>query len=190
MKNIIEYDRAIDLRIARRLKSLRSESGWSLDELAEQSGVSRATLSRLENADVSPTTSVLGRLCSAYRLTMSRLMMMVEDEFQPLLHRNEQPVWKDPEIGFRRRQVSPPATALTGEVLECEIDPGTRITYDGPARPGLEQHIVMSEGELAVTVDGRTHRLCAGDCLRFQLFGPNTFKTPVDQGAKYLIFVV
>ena len=36
--------------------------------------VSRASLSRLENAEVSPTASVLGRLCAAYGLTMSRLM--------------------------------------------------------------------------------------------------------------------
>eukprot|EP01035_Chromulina_nebulosa_P057820 gene57820-79224_t len=36
---------SIDLQIAQRLKSLRGERGWSLDALAEQSGVSRATLS-------------------------------------------------------------------------------------------------------------------------------------------------
>ena len=41
-------EESIDQRIAGRLKSLRNERGWSLDELARLSGVSRATLSRLE----------------------------------------------------------------------------------------------------------------------------------------------
>jgi transcriptional regulator with XRE-family HTH domain len=41
---------ATDRRLAERLRALRGERGWSLDELARRSGVSRATLSRLENA--------------------------------------------------------------------------------------------------------------------------------------------
>ena len=52
-------------RLAQRLRELRHERGWSLDELAARSGVSRATLSRLENNEVSPTAAVLGRLCPA-----------------------------------------------------------------------------------------------------------------------------
>src|SRR5215510_865195 len=99
----------IDRRIAQRLKSLRGERGWSLDELAKRSTVSRATLSRLENAEVSPTASVLGKLCAAHGLTLSRLMRMVEEDFPPLVRRDAQPVWIDPENGFRRRSISPPA---------------------------------------------------------------------------------
>jgi transcriptional regulator with XRE-family HTH domain len=181
---------SLDRRIARRLRSLRGERGWSLDELARRSDVSRATLSRLENAEVSATASVLGRLCAAYGLPMSRLMHMVEDDFAPLVPRNEQPVWTDPEIGFRRRSVSPPARPLAGEVLECALDPGTRITYDRPPRPGLEHHLLLIEGQLALSVDGQTHELRPGDCLRYQLHGPSAFATPEHAGARYILFVL
>jgi transcriptional regulator with XRE-family HTH domain len=181
---------AIDRRLAQRLKSLRSERGWSLDELARRSAVSRATLSRLENADVSPTTSVLGKLCAAYGLTLSRLMHMVEDDFPPLVRRDAQPVWTDPSVGFRRRAVSPPAQGLAGEALECEIEPGARIAYDQPPRPGLEHHLLLLDGQLDVTIDGQTHALRPGDCLRYQLFGPSAFATPERRGARYVLFVV
>src|SRR3546814_6188293 len=127
---------SIDRRVAQRLRGLRAERGWSLDELARRSAVSRATLSRLENAEVSATASVLGKLCAAYGLTMSRLMHLVEDDFAPLVRRNTQSVWTDPSIDFRRRSVSPPARTLAAEVLECEIGPGTRIAYDRPPRQG------------------------------------------------------
>ena len=93
----------IDRRIAQRLKTLRAERGWSLDELAGRSDVSRATLSRLENADVSPTAGVLGKLAAAHGLTISRLMHLVEDDFAPLIRRSVQPVWSDPSTGFERR---------------------------------------------------------------------------------------
>ena len=181
---------SIDRRIAQRLKSLRGERGWSLDELARRTDVSRATLSRLENADVSPTASVLGKLAAAYGLTISRLMHLVEDDFAPLIRRDAQPVWSDPGVGFKRRSVSPPAQTLAAEVLECMLEPGTRITYDQPPRRGLEHHLVLIEGRLDITVDGRSHALHPGDCLRYQLFGASAFATPANSGAKYLLVVV
>ena len=180
----------IDLRIAQRLKSLRAERGWSLDELAGRSDVSRATLSRLENADVSPTASVLGKLAAAHGLTISRLMHLVEDDFAPLIRRDAQLVWSDPSIGFERRSISPPAQTLSAEVLECTIEPGTRITYEAPPRRGLEHHLVLIEGRLDITVDGQSHALQPGDCLRYQLFGASAFATPADRGAKYILVVV
>jgi transcriptional regulator with XRE-family HTH domain len=181
---------AIARQIAHRLKSLRSDRGWSLDALADLSGVSRATLSRLENAEVSPTASVLGRLCGAYGLTMSRLMSMVEDNFEPLIKTGEQPAWEDRAAGFTRRSLSPAAASLSGEVLECSLLQSARIDYPLPPRKGLEHHLLMTEGRLTVTVDGHAHDLRPGDCLRYQLFGASRFETPADAGARYLLFIV
>ena len=183
-------DTTLDRRIAERLRQLRAERNWPLDVLAQRSGVSRATLSRLEHGDVSPTASVLGKLCSAYGLTMSRLMRLVEDDFSPLIVRASQPVWTDPAIGFRRRSVSPPSQPLAAEALECELDPGVRIAYDAAPRPGLEHHLILTDGALEVTVDGITHTLAPGDCLRYQLFGPSAFVTPAHVGARYFLFLV
>jgi len=183
-------DSSLDQLIARRLKGLRAERGWSLDELARRSAVSRATLSRLENAEVSPTASVLGKLCAAYGLTMSRLMRLVEEDFAPLIRRDAQPIWADPTVGFRRRSVSPPARTLAGEALECELGPGARIAYDRPPRPGLEHHLLLTEGQLAVSIEGRTYELQPGDCLRYQLHGPSAFATTDRCGARYILFIV
>ena len=180
----------MDQRIAQRLRSLRAERKWSLDELARRSEVSRATLSRLENAEVSPTASVLGKLSAAFGLTMSRLMHMVEDDFAPLIRRDAQPVWTDATIGFRRRSVSPPAHTLAAELLACELEPGARIAYEEPPRPGLEHHLLLLEGQLAVSVGGQTHALRAGDCLRYQLFGASAFATPKNSGARYILAIV
>jgi transcriptional regulator with XRE-family HTH domain len=180
---------SIDRQIAQRLKALRAERGWSLEDLAKRSGVSRASLSRLENAEVSATAAVLGRLCTAYGMTLSRLVRLVESEFQPLIAHDEQPVWIDPNTGFVRRSVSPPTQMLAAEAVECRLEPGTEIVYDHPPRPGLEHHIILTEGSLRVTIEGREHRLGAGDCLRYQLFGRSEFRTG-DQPARYFLFMV
>ena len=190
IENTLSDDTSVDQRIAQRLKGLRAERGWSLDQLATRSAISRATLSRLENAEVSPTANVLCKLCAVYGLTMSRLMHMVEQELAPVVRADAQAVWSDPETGFRRRSVSPPAQSLAGEALDCTLAPDTRIAYDEPPRPGLEHHLLLIEGRLSVTVGGNTHDLRPGDCLRYQLFGPSAFATPADSGARYFLFMV
>ncbi|QVQ26519.1 helix-turn-helix domain-containing protein [Achromobacter deleyi] len=190
MENTVSPDPDLDRRIAARLKTLRQDRGWSLDDLAGRAGVSRATLSRLENAEVSPTASVLGKLCAAHGMTMSRLMLLVEDDFVAWVPQRAQAVWVDDSVGFRRRSVSPPAQRLAGEVLACELDANASIAYDQSPRPGLEHHLLMLEGELSITVDGQAHKLLPGDCLRYQLFGASAFATPPHSGARYLLFIV
>ena len=179
-----------DRRLAVRLKTLRAERGWSLEELATRSNVSRATLSRMEKCEVSPTASVLGRLCAAYGLTMSRLMAMVEADHQPLVVKSEQPVWRDDVTGFERRSVSPPAENLSCEVLECRLLPGTEIDYPGPAKQGLEHHLILQEGGLEITLEDTVHILKPGDCLRYKLHGANAFCADQKLGARYLLVVL
>lgn len=178
-----------DQKLAERLKALRVERGFSLEALADASGVSRATLSRLENAEVSPTAQVLGRLCAAYGLTMSRLMLMVEGEGAAVLRAKDQPVWHDRKSGFTRRAVVPPAQGFAGEVVQGELKAGATITYDREPRSGIEHYFVMLEGALTFSANGQSFALRAGDSLRVKLFGPTAFEAS-DEGAKYLIFVV
>lgn len=179
-----------DLNLAARLKELRISGGMSLDDLATRSQVSRATLSRIENGDVSPTTHVLGKLCTAYGLTLSRLLTMAEADFAPVVKKVDQRVWVDSETGFRRRGVSPPSNTLSCEVLECDLSPGTFIEYSAPPYAGLEHHLVLLEGELCVGIEGKNHSLQAGDCLRYKLYGESSFQAHQVKGARYHLVII
>ncbi|APX21400.1 MAG: XRE family transcriptional regulator [Rhodobacteraceae bacterium] len=178
----------VTTRLAQRLAQLRADRGLTLDQLAEASGVSRAALSRLEKAEVSPTAEVLGRLCRAYGMTMSRLMAMVEDGGPAHVPRTGQPVWSDE--GFTRRVVSPGGAALAAEVIECRLEPGKRIAYDGPPVPGQEHHLVLISGGLRVTLDDVVHDIGPGDALRYRLTGTSSFETPATEGATYMLVLV
>jgi len=176
-------------RLAKRLASLRHENAWSLDQLSEACGISRATLSRLEKGGGSPTAESLGQLCAAYGLPMSRLMMQVEESHAALVPLDQQEVWRDPGTGFERRQVSPPAPALTGEVIQGYLPPDQRITYAAPSRPGLEHHLILQEGALRLTLSGQSYSLNPGDCLRYHLTGSSEFTTGAE-GARYILVLI
>lgn len=180
---------ALDSRLAARLAALRAERGWSLDQLAARSDISRTTLSRLERGETSPTAALLGRLCTAYGRTMSRLIAEVEAEPPLVVRQAAQTVWTDPETGFRRRLVSPPAAGFDAELVEALLPAGTTIDYAAPGMQGLEQHIWILGGVLELTLEGAVHRLVAGDCLRFRLFGATRFVAPGPEPARYAIVV-
>jgi len=172
--------------LAGHLRKLRTDRGLRLQDLADNSGVSRATLSRIENGDVSPTAETLGRLASALALPLSQLLAPMEPNFPPLVRHAEQSVWVDSTHGFSRRALSPPNGQLKLEMIECVIEPHQRIAYEQPAVPNHEHHLVLLSGALSITVDGILYPLNAGDCLRYRLRGASLFETG-DQPAHYII---
>ncbi|CAL9366487.1 hypothetical protein SUDANB145_00781 [Streptomyces sp. enrichment culture] len=180
----------VDVRLGTRLAELRAERGWSLDELAERTGVSRSTLSRAERAEISPTAALLNRLCAVHGRTMSQLLGEVEARPAPVVRAADQQVWTDRAAGFVRRSVSPPHAGLRGELVEGRLAANADLAYDRPPVPGLEQHIWVLEGELEVTAQDTAHRLDAGDCLRLRVWGPTRFRCPGPGDARYVLAVV
>ena len=181
---------AIESRIAQRLAQLRGARGWSLEALAERTGISRATLSRLERAELSPTAAMLGSLCAAHGWTLSRLMAEAETRPPRVVRATEQTTWKDPESGYRRRVVSPPSPGLRGELVEVVMPAGASVAFDAAPVAGLEHHLWMLEGLLTLDVDGSAFHLRPGDCLRYVLSGPTRFHCTGKRDARYLVALV
>ncbi len=180
----------IERRIARRLAGLRADHGWSLEALSERTGISRASLSRLERSELSPTAAMLGKLCTAFGWTLSRLMADAETKPANLVAAGTQTEWKDPESGYRRRAVSPPTPGLRGELVEVRMPAGASVSFDASPVPGLEHHLWMLEGALHLDVEGTLFRLRAGDCLRYVLNGPTHFEAAGRRETRYLVAMV
>src|SRR3984885_691245 len=124
MDNIIDDPAA---QIARRLRIERDARGWSQADLARRSGVSRATISKIERGDVSPPAVILVRLASPFELTLAGLLLRAEGEGERLSRQADQPVWRDPGTGYLRRQVfSRPDHPL--ELVRGEMPAGRRGT--------------------------------------------------------------
>jgi transcriptional regulator with XRE-family HTH domain len=182
--------RSIERRIAQRLARLRGDRGWSLDALADRTGISRATLSRLERAELSPTAAMLGTLCTVFGWTLSRLMADAETRPPKVVRAAEQAAWTDPDSGYRRRAVSPPSAGLRGELVEVHMPAGASVSFDASPVAGLEHHLWMLEGSLALEVDGAVFRLRPGDCLRYVLTGSTRFHSTGRREARYLVAIV
>lgn len=180
----------IEREIASRLAALRAQRGWTLEALAQRTGISRATLSRLERGELSPTAAMLSMLCGQYGWTLSRLMAEAENEPASLIRANEQVIWRDPETGYVRRILSPPHANFKGELVEVWLPAGSAVSYDTSPVSGLEHHLLILEGVLSLEIEGTAFRLKKGDCVRYVLFGASRFVCGGKRAVRYLISMV
>jgi transcriptional regulator with XRE-family HTH domain len=172
--------------IARRLRLERETRSWSLADLAERSGVSKATISKIEREEVSPTAVILVRLAGAFDLTLAGLLLRAEGEGKRLSRADEQPVWRDPETGYRRKQVfCRPDHPL--EVAQIELPAGQRVVLPASSYAQIRQAIWVQSGDLVIVEGGDRHLLSAGDCLGFGPPSEVTLANETDVSCVYLV---
>ena len=156
----------LSTRLAQRLRLERDSRGWSLADLAERSGVSKATISKIERAEVSPTAVVLVRLASAFDLTLAGLMLRAEGQGGRLSRAADQPVWRDPATGYARKQVfGRPDHPV--EIIQVEMPAGKSVVLPASSYAHIRQAVWVMAGTLVITEGGERHELSTGDCLGF-----------------------
>lgn len=160
----------INQRISARIRIERESRSWSLSDLAERAGVSRAMIHKIERGESSPTATLLGRLSGAFGISMSTLIARAEMQEGKLLRVENQPVWHDPQTGYLRRHVSP-RSDLPIDLVQIELPAGSDVPMPASSYALARQLIWLQQGEL-VFVEGDTrHDMRAGDCL--ELGPPN-----------------
>ena len=175
--------------IAHRIKIERTSREWSLAELAERSGVSKAMISKIERCEASPTATVLGRLSGAFGLALSTLLALAEQTTERVSRREKQTVWRDPETGYTRRLLSPPSGGVL-ELLEIELPAHIRVPYPASAFTFQHEQILVMQGQLLFIEGEQEHMLAAGDCLQLGTPTDCTFVNPVAKPCRYVIALV
>lgn len=208
MSHIVDDALADDERLlGERLQRLRTDRRWSLTELAEESGVSRAMINRVERGVSSPTATILGRLSGAFGLTISQLL----DEGQSnggrshegRTHDGTEPGspddrtgvqrgataahWTDPDTGYRRRPVS--SADFPVDVTEVVLPAGAHVTYPASAYAFLRHCIWVVEGELRLDVGGEPTVLGAGDRIELGEPADVTYRNDADGPCRYVVVV-
>ncbi|ROR31188.1 transcriptional regulator with XRE-family HTH domain [Curtobacterium sp. JUb34] len=199
MSHIVDDEPGLAERaLGERLQRLRTERKWSLTELAEESGVSRAMINRVERGVSSPTATILGRLSGAFGLTISQLLdealehevprVTDPDDARGIQRGATAESWTDPDTGYRRRPVS--SATFPADVTEVRLPAGREVAYPASAYAFLRHCIWVVDGVLELVVGGESTRLAAGD--RIELGDPAdvVYRNPGDGPTRYVVVVV
>lgn len=180
----------IHTRIAHRLRELRDARGYSLEALAERSGVSRSNISLIERGQSSPTAAVLDKLAIGLGVALASFFdegVPTTEPPSPFIRAGDQPLWQDPASGYVRRRLSPPAPSPL-QLVEVVFPAGQRVALDSAVHDAdIHQQVWLIEGAMELTVGTSTWHLQAGDCLAMRLSQPIVFHNPTRQDARYLV---
>jgi transcriptional regulator with XRE-family HTH domain len=173
-------------QIAARIGAERARRNWSLAELAERSGVSKAMLSKIEREEVSPTATILSRIATAFGLTLAGLLETTSTAPAAVLRKQDQPRWQDPATGYVRRQVFQ-STQNPLELVEVFLPAGARVAL--PASPyGLIRQVVwLLSGRLEILEGAKLSSLEPGDRLEFGPPADSEFHNPGEKACRYLV---
>jgi transcriptional regulator with XRE-family HTH domain len=180
----------INTRIAQRIGALRAERELTLDALASRSNVSRSMISLIERGESSPTAVVLEKIATGLGVTLAALFADGKTHGEPLIRRDAQLQWRDPQSGYVRRNVSPPDFQSPIQIVEVVFPARSQVAYETSARDvRVDQQVWVLEGAIDILLGGEKYQLKEGDCLAMQLDRPTTFSNPHRKAARYVVAI-
>jgi len=165
---------AIADAVARAVRGLRADHGWSLDHLAARSGVSKGVLVALEQGRSNPSLSTLARVSDAFGVPATRLLEVTGEPLVRITGPERSPVlWRGPKggTGTLIAATDPPWAA---ELWRWELAPGESFGGDAHA-PATREMGCVEEGTLTLTVAGERHEVRTGHSARFAGDRPHTY---------------
>ena len=164
----------IQARLAANLRRLRIARRLSLSELARATGMSKGTLSGIENGRANPTVETLAALAGAMRVSLVELL-----EELPLPEvRIVRAAATVPETreGIARRLVDEIEAGAAIEVSELRLPAGQSLDA-GPGASGSRAHVYVLEGKLIAGSIERSTELGTGDYAAFAADVPHVYET-------------
>jgi len=149
--------------VARTVQALRAERGWSLDQLAARSGVSKGVLVALEQRRSNPNLATLARIGDAFGVPVTRL---VEAGPQPAVQVTQGRVLWRGQAGGTGTILAATDPPWATELWRWELRPGESSGGDAHM-PGTRELIWVEHGTLTLTVAGERYQVTAGQCARF-----------------------
>jgi transcriptional regulator with XRE-family HTH domain len=148
------------------LKRLRKARGFSLERLAELSGVSRAMLGQIETGKSVPTVSLLWKVADALKVSVATLMA-TDNGAAAVVLPGAHPVHSASNGLFTRRPLFPLDRFIGAGFFELRIAPLHRETVEGLST-GAQVNLVLVQGSLSIAVGEKSPiTLVNGDAILF-----------------------
>ncbi len=160
--------------VGSRVRALRQERGFTLDELSVRSGVSRRTITLLEAGQANASLATLDKLARSLGTGFVSLVLpRPPAPLVPVVPAEVAPIWED-QLGSSAKLLATYPGAGQLEVWHWDLMPGA--SYQAEADPpGTEEVVLVARGQLALDVAGEHFALGSGAYVR----------VPTDRGYCY-----
>ena len=187
----LDQENLLDEQLARRLRLIRKDKHLTLKYVAERVGCSKSYISQVENGAVTPSLSMLGKLAQALDVPVAELFMESPESEDAL-------DWVVPQE--HRRTINYPDGKVQSHILVnrvysrkmepvlTEIEPGGTSDFaDQMEHPfPTEEFVLVLEGEITFSINGRKYHLKEGDSGSFNGSMPHCWTNEGQKVARVL----
>jgi transcriptional regulator with XRE-family HTH domain len=167
--------------LARTLQSLRSQRGWSLDQLTLRSGVSKGVLVALEQGRSNPNLATLARIADAFGVPVTRMLDVSDEPAVRITGPDSARVLWTGESGGTGTIIAATEPPWAAELWRWVMHPAER--FGGDAHSPASQEMVWVEA-------GRSHQIGPGQCARFSGGLPHSYANEGTEPALMTMIVV
>jgi len=168
--------------IGDRVRLHRNARGWTLDELADRSGVSRRMLITIEHGEGNPSIATLLRISDALGVGLPVLVDVERPSALSVTEAGHAPVlWRGPSGGqaLLVAGTEPPDVV---ELWDWTLHPGESHSSE-PHSAGTRELLLVLDGQVDLRVGDRTDRLGIGDSATFAGDLAHGYAAPADATA-------
>ena len=190
---VVRLDRMPDAEVvaaavARNTRRLRTNRGWSLDQLASRSGVSKGMLVHLEQGRTNPSLGTLCKLAETFGLTLASLVELHEAPVVRVVRPNETVELLASDKGSSGRLLVGSDEREHVEMWHWALAPGDSSRSEAHA-DGTRELLHVVDGTLTLEVDGVEHTVSAGGAALFHADRPHAYRND-DERPLRLVMVV
>jgi transcriptional regulator with XRE-family HTH domain len=164
--NHVPTPEAVAAAVARNARRLRTARGWSLDQLAARSGVSKGMLVHLEQARTNPSLGTLCKVAETLGVSLAGLVELHEAPVVRVVEPDEVVRLWDSEAGSSGDLLVGSDERDHLELWRWSLAPGDDHPSDAHA-PGTREMVHVVAGTLTLDVAGTSHTVPAGGAVLF-----------------------
>ena len=160
-------DMVVSALVGHNLRRLRKQHRLTLEELALQSGVSRAMLGQVEQGKSVPSIKTLWQVAQALGVSVAWFLEARHDPGVLLIRPTEDvPSVLQPGDG-ELRSLTMSTDGRCDDFYELRLAPGAQITVPAPSR-ARQVNVAVSVGVLGLLIDDALHRVQPREALQWR----------------------
>ena len=175
--------------IGGRVRQGRNSRGWTLDQLAGRSGVSRRMLVSIEQGSANPSIATLLLVSDALGIGLPALVDMDRSPGLRVTRAGTAPVLWRGELGGQAVLVAGTEPPDVTELWDWTLGPGESHSTEAHAA-GTRELLLVLDGQVEITVGQHAEVLAAGDSASFPGDLPHGYANPgAAQAARFALTV-
>ncbi len=164
---------AINRHLGTRVKNLRTARGWSLEALANASGVSRSMLSQIEREEANPTLAVTLRIAQAFSMGLGELLEMPgAASAVSVIRADDHAFHYRSDKACRIRTLSPLNLEKDVEFYEVQLQAGGALRSAAHFE-GTREFVTVQKGQVLVESADDVETLNPGDSASYRADVPH-----------------